>query len=222
MSTRLQTLKALATWSLLSVAVAACRSEVVRLSIEFTTIPKADFGGPAVLAPVSGRVRGARPKQRIVLFAKSDAGWWVQPFRSRPFTEIALDSTWTSSIHLGTEYAALLVDEDYRPPATSEALPDLGAGILAVARVAGLGQFLAPAPKTIVSSAHLRTERPDVVGKRRGLLERSEVAPGGMVSTVALIVNHGPARRRTSSQSRQRVRRRLAVTGSGWLRLLHR
>ncbi|HEY7056198.1 MAG TPA: hypothetical protein VH458_06730 [Vicinamibacterales bacterium] len=132
----------------------SCRSETAAPSIEFTAVPRADAGGPADLAAVAGRVRGARSHQRVVLFARSDEGWWVQPFRSRPFTEIERDSTWKSSIHLGQEYAALLVDADYRPPATAESLPELGGGVVAVARVAGSGKFVAPAPKTITFSGY--------------------------------------------------------------------
>jgi hypothetical protein len=78
----------------------------------------------------------------------------VQPFRSRPFTDIERDSTWKSAIHLGQEYAALLVDADYRPPATAESLPELGGGVVAVARVGGSGKFVAPAPKTITFSGY--------------------------------------------------------------------
>ncbi len=132
----------------------SCSSPNVSPSIEFTTIPKADAGGPGVLAPVAGHVTGARPTQRIVLFTRSDEGWWVQPFRSRPFTAIAPDSTWKNEIHLGQEYAALLVDADYRPPATAESLPELGGGIVAVARASGSGQFVPPAPKTITFSGY--------------------------------------------------------------------
>lgn len=117
-------------------------------------MPKADAGGPGVLADVEGRVTGAQPNQRVVLFTRSDEGWWVQPFRSRPFTEIERDSTWKSAIHLGQEYAALLVDTDYRPPATAESLPELGGGIVAVARVSGTGKFIAPPPKTIAFSGY--------------------------------------------------------------------
>jgi hypothetical protein len=146
--------RALATASFVPLLAIACGSEAVAPSIEFTTIPRADAGGPAALAAVAGRVQGARPNQRIVLFARSDEGWWVQPFRSQPFTDIAVDSTWKSSIHLGTEYAALLVDADYRPPATSESLPERGGGIVAVARVAGSGKFVAPAPTTIAFSGY--------------------------------------------------------------------
>jgi hypothetical protein len=153
MTTRLRTVLALAA-SLVCVWVGACRAPDVPPSIEFTTIPKADAGGPGVLEPVAGRVTGARPNQRIVLFTRSDEGWWVQPFRSRPFTDIERDLTWKSAIHLGQEYAALLVDAEYRPPATAVSLPEIGGGVLAVKRVGGTGKFVAPEAKTIAFSGY--------------------------------------------------------------------
>jgi hypothetical protein len=145
---------ALATSSFWLLFALACGSPPVAPTIEFTTIPKADAGGPEALALVAGRVKGAQPNQRIVLLARSDQGWWVQPFRSRPFTTIEPDSTWKNSIHLGQEYAALLVDADYRPAATTESLPERGGGIVAVTRVKGSGTFSAPAPKTIAFSGY--------------------------------------------------------------------
>jgi hypothetical protein len=142
--------------SVVCLLVAACGSprSTVDPSIEFATIPPADTGGPAKLAPVAGRVTGARPCQRVVVFARSGDIWWVQPFRGRPFTAIEGGSTWKNSIHLGTEYAALLVDADYRPPATIGSLPERGGGIAAVARVAGTGAFVPPARKTLAFSGY--------------------------------------------------------------------
>jgi hypothetical protein len=43
-------------------------------AVEFTVVPEAAAGGTDRLAPIAGRVVGARPDQRIVLFAKSAAG----------------------------------------------------------------------------------------------------------------------------------------------------
>jgi hypothetical protein len=154
MITRLHLALALAASVHAGLFASACRREPVAPSIVFTTIPKADAGGPGVLAEVAGRVTGAAPGQRVVLFTRSDEGWWVQPFRSKPFTEITRDATWKSSIHLGQEYAALLVDTDYRPPATAESLPEPGGGIIAVVRANGTGQFVAPPPKTIAFSGY--------------------------------------------------------------------
>jgi hypothetical protein len=84
-------------------------------SIEFTVIPTAGAGGPEKEVPIAGQVVGFRPGQRIVLFAKAGK-WWVQPTVDQPFTTIGSDSKWANSIHLGSEYAALLVEAGYRPP----------------------------------------------------------------------------------------------------------
>lgn len=154
MTRRLPIALALAASLLLTLGALACRTPDVAPSIEFTTIPKAAIGGPAALVPVAGKVQGARPNQRVVLFARSDEGWWVQPYRSRPFTDIAADATWKSVTHLGQEYAALLVEPDYRPPATAESLPEVGGGIVAVTRVDGSGKFVPPKPRTVTFSGY--------------------------------------------------------------------
>src|SRR6266567_6592338 len=71
-------------------------------SIEFTSVPRADAGGPQSEAVIEGRVIGARGGRQIVLFARSIVGvWWVQPFADRPFTAIQSDSKWKNSTHLG-------------------------------------------------------------------------------------------------------------------------
>jgi hypothetical protein len=118
--------------------VAACtgHSGGAGPSIQFTRVPPADKGGPDTLAVIEGKVAGARPGQRIVLFSKSGV-WWVQPEASQPYTGIRADSTWTSSTHLGTDYAALLVEASYRPPLSTEVLPREGDGIVAVATTPG-------------------------------------------------------------------------------------
>jgi hypothetical protein len=104
--------------------------------IEITTVPPADKGGPDLLDSIAGRVVGAQPGQRVVIFSKSRV-WWVQPGARNPFTDIQADSTWQSPTHLGTEYAALLVDPAYRPPASNEVLPQEGEGIVAITVVEG-------------------------------------------------------------------------------------
>lgn len=109
-------------------------------TIEITEVPPASMGGPDSLARMSGRVVGATTKQRIVLYARSGI-WYVQPFRNKPYTLIGADQTWTATIHLGAEYAALLVNDDYLPPAKLDALPAVGHHVLAVTRVAGAGDL---------------------------------------------------------------------------------
>src|SRR5215471_19106871 len=89
-----------------SLALTACSSS--RPVIEFTRVPPADKGGPDVMDVIEGRVRGAKPGQQIVLFARGEV-WWAEPRQGRLFTPIQGDSRWTTPTHLGTEYAALLV-----------------------------------------------------------------------------------------------------------------
>lgn len=105
-------------------------------AIEFSLVPPAGEGSPAILEPIEGRVRGAKPGERIVLFAQAGA-WWVQPLADRPFTPIETDSRWKSSTHPGSAYAALLVDSRYYPPMRLDTLPGKGGPILAVTTVKG-------------------------------------------------------------------------------------
>jgi signal transduction histidine kinase len=112
-------------------------------TVEFSQVPLVDEGGTAKIAAIEGSVTGARPGQQIVLFARSGA-WYVQPFTHQPFTKIQPDSTWKNSTHLGTEYAALLVEPDYRPPTVTDVLPNKGGGVIAVAVAPGEVRLLIP------------------------------------------------------------------------------
>ena len=102
---------------------------------------------------MSGRVSGAGPGHQVVLYAKSGV-WWVQPLTAQPFTKIAADATWENSIHLGTEYAALLVDSGFRPPPTLETLPKQGGAVLAVATIKGAGEPASRPAKTLSFSGY--------------------------------------------------------------------
>jgi hypothetical protein len=124
----------------------------VEPTIEFSQVPRAGLGGPEKFETVVGRVTDARPGCRVVLFAKSGK-WWVQPLAMQPFTEIRADSTWTNQIHMGTEYAALLVEPDYKPPATTDSLPAKGGAVVAITTVKGVGLEV-PAPKMIRFSGY--------------------------------------------------------------------
>ena len=121
-------------WILLN----SCRSQAASVgpSIEFTRVPQADEGGREKHDIIEGRVPGARPGQQIVLYARSGT-WWLQPLVSQPFTKIGPNSKWTNATHLGTEYAALLVDPGFRPPATTNVLPAVGGAVSAVAIAKG-------------------------------------------------------------------------------------
>lgn len=119
-------------------SLVSCRSShaEVEPSIEFSRVPPAGDGSPEQVQRIEGRVRGLRPGLRIVLFALSGE-WWVQPLAEQPFTAIERDSTWKNWTHPGAAYAALLVDAQYRPPLTVNALPEKGGPVLAVATVRG-------------------------------------------------------------------------------------
>jgi hypothetical protein len=103
--------------------------------IQFTRVPPAGEGGPDKLDSIEGRVSGARPGQRLVLYARAGTVWWVQPLDIRPFTLVNADSTWKTSTHLGAQYGAILVDAAYQPALTMKALPAAGGTVAAVASV---------------------------------------------------------------------------------------
>jgi len=116
----------------------SCHSQNAKIapSIQFTSVPLAGEGGPDKLDRIEGRVTGALPGQQIVLFARSGQ-WWVQPLADHPFTAIQPDSTWKTSTHIGTDYAALLVDPGYHPPPTLNSLPRGGNGVILAAVTKG-------------------------------------------------------------------------------------
>jgi hypothetical protein len=141
-----------------------CRSQhaSTQPSIEFTRIPQADEGGREKHDIILGRVNGARPGQQIVLYSRSGA-WWVQPLVDHPFTKLD-GSQFINATHLGTEYAALLVDPGYRPPDTLNELPALGGGVAAVAAVTG--QKSSPSPS--ISFAGFEWRVRDAPSRRGG------------------------------------------------------
>jgi signal transduction histidine kinase len=102
-----------------------------------------DEGGTAKMVDIEGYVIGSRPGQKIVLYARS-GDWYVQPFVDQPLTRIQPDSTWKSSTHMGTEYAAMLVEPDYSPPARTAVLPTVGGPVATAAVVKGEARFLIP------------------------------------------------------------------------------
>jgi hypothetical protein len=143
-----------AAMEIVCILAGGCRSRQapVRPSIEFTRLPPSGEGSPDVLDAIEGRVTGARPGQRVVLFARSGV-WWVQPLAARPFTAIEPDSKWKNSTHPGSAYAALLVDPGYSPPSTVNELPQVGGKIAAAATAEGpmLGH---PPPKPLHFSGY--------------------------------------------------------------------
>ncbi len=129
------TAKALAAFCLCALLLSGCGS-LRPANIQFTLIPEAGPGGEAKTVKIAGHVTGAKAGQRIVLFAY-DGTWYVQPFGSKPFTEIQPDGSWSSVTHVGLRYAALLVGRDYAPPRVADTLPARGDLVIAVATVTG-------------------------------------------------------------------------------------
>ena len=124
----------------IALALMACRSEKPQEtpSIIFTKIPPAAQGGRERVDTISGRVKNARPKQQIVIYAHSGQ-WWVQPWPDHPFIPIKADSTWSTETHLGFEYAALLVEPDYHALPTTDVAPTPGGSVALVTIVKGVG-----------------------------------------------------------------------------------
>src|SRR6266404_6102465 len=104
---------------------------------------------------IEGRATGSRPGQRIVLYAQTDGRWGVCRQSGQPFTNIETDGRWKASVHLGIQYAALLVDPTYNPPEQTESLPIVGNGVVALAVVNGEGAApVLPSPKILNFSGY--------------------------------------------------------------------
>lgn len=122
------------------VAAAGCRSGTgpkVVPKISFTQVPVSNPGDHDQQDVTEGTVRGAMPGQRIVLYSKAGALWWLQPLLTAPFTAISSSQSWGNETHLGTEYAALLVDPSYHPAAALAKMPEPGGPVSAVAVTRG-------------------------------------------------------------------------------------
>src|SRR5262245_10340185 len=100
---------------LIGVASGCVPKSPVAPAISISTVPVASIGGADRMVRIAGRVTGAMPGQIIILYARSGP-WFVQPYRSLPYTDIGVYGGWDTLTHLGTEYAALLVDAGYVPP----------------------------------------------------------------------------------------------------------
>jgi hypothetical protein len=102
-----------------------------------------------------GRATGVRSGQRIALYAKTDGRWGLCRQSGHPFTNIDTDGRWKALVHLGIQYAALLVDPTYNPPEQTESLPIVGNGVVALAVVNGDGPApVLPSPKILNFSGY--------------------------------------------------------------------
>ena len=122
--------------AILGTSCAKDRRDIQTASIQFTRVPQGDSKGTGKNDIIEGTVKGARPGQQIVLYAKRER-WWVQPLVAEPFTPVRSSLRWTNATHLGSKYAALLVEAGYRPAAVLNQLPVVGGAIAAVAVVKG-------------------------------------------------------------------------------------
>lgn len=105
--------------------------------IQIDEIPSADGGGPEKFETIAGSVSGVKLDDcKVVVYAFANA-WYVQPFEYAPDTKIRATGKWRTEVHLGSQYAALLVRSAYRPLAYLQVLPNTGGDVLAVTVVAG-------------------------------------------------------------------------------------
>lgn len=106
-------------------------------SVQITIVPPRGEGD-ASNGTIGGKVSGVNLKEckgcKVVIFTRTDK-WYVQPTVASPYTPIGEDGQWETDIHLGYEYAALLVKSSYEPPATMGTLPKVAGAVLATARV---------------------------------------------------------------------------------------
>jgi len=108
-------------------------------SIAITRVPSKG-GGPDRMELIAGTVEGVNVNDlRTVVFARTNT-WYVQPYAASPYTTISSDGKWETDTHLGDEYAALLVKSSYKPPATTDTLPEVAGDVLAITRVPAKAQ----------------------------------------------------------------------------------
>jgi len=121
-------------------AVSACHQgtkQNVQPKISFTQVPEWNTGDREEGDVIEGTVAGARRGQQMVLYSKCGGLWWLQPLLSSPFTSIFPDNAWRNEVHLGTQYAALLVDSSYHPAPVLRELPGRGGVVAQVAIARG-------------------------------------------------------------------------------------
>jgi hypothetical protein len=108
--------------------------------LSITRIPRYQAeGGPDTRDTISGIVHGRTGGDyRILVYARADA-WYIQP---TPFSlqPIENDGTWQTWTHTGSNYAALVVQKEYKPMTRLDVLPQLDADVLARQIVEGRKQ----------------------------------------------------------------------------------
>src|SRR5690242_3408468 len=84
-------------------ALSTCRSQLATSTptIVFSQVPAEDSGSPDRTGAIAGRVTGARSGQRIILYARNDGRWGVQPHTAQPFTKVEDEGRWAGTTQLG-------------------------------------------------------------------------------------------------------------------------
>lgn len=121
-------------------ALIGCRAGAkknVEPTISFTQVPQWSQGDENLQDVMEGTVSGAQRGQRLVIYSRSGGLWWVQPLTTSPFTTILPNHEWRNELHLGTDYAVLLVDPSYDPAPVLAELPKRGQAVAAVAVARG-------------------------------------------------------------------------------------
>jgi hypothetical protein len=127
------------TAGLLAAIVPYARSQAAKqATIRITQVPPYDpQGGPDKMDTVAGIASADNVTQyKVVVFVRTNT-WYVQPYAASPYTSIENDGKWRTDIHLGMEYAALLVRPSYSPPATVNTIPEIGSDVLAIDKKPG-------------------------------------------------------------------------------------
>ena len=102
-------------------------------AVRITQVPRVGSGGPEETTPISGEVSGwGVSGARVVLYAFTEDGWYVQPYTENPITEIGPDGKWSNETHLGQSYAAVLVGPSFKPKDKLSSPPQPGGNVLAI------------------------------------------------------------------------------------------
>src|SRR6185503_14074217 len=115
----------------LALLVACQGNASIKPEIKITEVPPKG-AGPDRVERIAGTVSGVNTKEcKVIVFAQTDT-WYVQPYIETSDIEIKNSNTWQTDTHLGSQYAALLVNSSYKPPRTTGILPEVGGQILAI------------------------------------------------------------------------------------------
>jgi len=100
--------------------------------IELVSLPPySTTGGSETEGEISGTVSGIDPSSCVVVVYAKTTSWYVQPL-TESVIPIDPGGTWKASIHLGSQYAALLVIAGYKPQSPLQNLPSVNGPVLAI------------------------------------------------------------------------------------------